>query len=134
MGTLLFIISAILFQLPFATYQDTIRRLKRMESIDPLKAFNYSIENGRLTDNKVISLLVFISGFVFSVISLFKGINLHWLIIVIGNIMCLYFVTPFIAYRLYPIGMVYNKRMLLIKTTLYIILGVIFYFVANSFK
>lgn len=134
MSTLLFILSAVLFQLPFATYQDTCRRLKRMESIDPLKAFNYTFENGRLNENKLLLLLVFISGFAFAILPLYKGINLHWLILTIGNVICLYLVTPFIAFKLYPIGTIYTRKMLLTKTVLYIALGVIFYAIASRFN
>lgn len=134
MSTLLFIISAILFQLPFATYQDTARRLKRMQKYNPDNAFNYELNNGKLNDNKLILLLVLVSGFAFAILPLYKGINIHWLILIIGNVICLYLVTPFIAFKLYPTGIIYDRKMLLIKTVLYIIFGVIFYGVANRFR
>ncbi|MEJ5102223.1 hypothetical protein [Chryseobacterium sp. MYb328] len=134
MSTLLFIISAVLFQLPFATYQDTIRRFKRMQKYNPDKAFNYELENGKLNENTLYLFLVFVSGFIIALFPLYKGINLHWLILIISNIICLYLVTPFIAIKLYPSELIYERKMLFTKTVLYIVFGVIFYIVGNSLK
>lgn len=134
MSAILFIISAILFQLPLSFYQDTIRRFKNLETYNPVKAFDYTFENGNLNDNKLLLLLVFLSGFILSLIPLIIGIKSNWIILVIVNILCLYFVTPFIAFRLYPKGMIYTTKILMIRTILFIIFGFIFLFVANSFR
>ena len=134
MPTLLFIISAVLFQLPFATYQDTIRRFKRMQLYNPDKAFSYELENGRLDENILLISLVFVSGFIIALFPLHKGIDLHWIILIIGNIICLYLVTPFIAFRLYPRELIYDRKILLTKTVMYIVFGAIFYVVGNSLK
>ncbi|MEW5676436.1 hypothetical protein ABGT15_08990 [Flavobacterium enshiense] len=134
MTVVLFLLSTIMFQMPFGIYQHTVRRFKRMQAFNPLKSFDYEFENGRFEDNIGLSALVFVSGLIFAAIPLFVGLDFHWLILIVGNLISLYVVTPFIALMFYPKESIYTSKSLKIKSVLYIVFGVVFLLIALAIK
>lgn len=131
MSTVLFLLSAIMFQLPFGIYQHTIRRFKRMQTYNPVKAFDYEFENGSFRDNTGLSVIVFISGLGLALIPLFLGLNFHWLILIIANLLCLYFITPFVAFFIYPKEAIYTTRILKFKAIVFVVLGIVLLVIAK---
>lgn len=134
MVTILFLLSVMMFQLPFGIYQHTVRRFKRMQNFNPLKSFDYEFENGRFEDNIGIYITVFVSGLFLALIPLFIGFDFHWSILIIGNLISLYFITPFIAFVFYPKESIYSSKLLKIKNIQYIAIGIIFLVIACSIK
>lgn len=130
MTTFLFLLSAMLFQLPFGMYQETLRRFKRMELYNPDKSLNYKSESGKLIANLGIQSAVFFSGFTLALLPLFLGLSFNWIILITGNILCLYFVTPFIAYIIYPIIRIKTISALKFKTIQFIVPGAVCLFIA----
>lgn len=134
MTLVLFLLSAIMLQMPFGIYQHTVRRFKRMQTFNPLKSFDYEFENGRFQDNIGIYVTVFASGLLLALIPLFMGFDFHWSILIIGNLISLYFITPFIAFVFYPKESIYTSKLLKIKSMQYIALGIIFLVIACLIK
>lgn len=123
--TFLFLLSWILFQLPFGIYQDTIRRFKRMQNYNPVQAFDYEYENGKFEENVGFSAVVFISGFGLGLIPLFQALNFHWLILIVVNIISLSVLVPFVSFLLYPKGSIYTIKKLKLKSIQYLALAVL---------
>jgi len=123
-----------MFQMPFGIYQHTVRRFKRMQAFNPLKSFDYEFENGRFEDNIGTYVTVFVSGMLMALVPLFMGFDFHWAILIIGNLITLYFITPFIAFVFYPKGRIYTSKVLKIKCIQYIGLGVVFLVIASVIK
>lgn len=134
MVVVLFLLSTIMFQIPFGIYQHTVRRFKRMQAFNPLKSFDYEFENGRFEDNISTYVAVFVSGMLMSLVPLFMGFDFHWVILIIGNLITLYFITPFIAFIFYPKERIYTSKLLKIKCIQYIGLGVVLLLIALAIK
>lgn len=116
----LFILSAIFFHIPSGIYKDTFRRFKRMELYNPDKAFSFEVQNGNPLESNSITALVLLSSLLLALIPLFLGLELHWLIIIIGNTLFSYFVAPMVAFLVYPKDAIYTNKVLKFKTIQYI--------------
>ena len=125
MATVLFLLSAILFHLPSGIYKDTFRRYKRMELYNPDKAFSFEVQNGNPLENNSITGLVLLSSLLLALIPLILGLDFHWIIIIIANILFSYFIAPMIAFVVYPKDAIYTNKVLKLKTIQYIGLAVI---------
>ena len=134
---LILIISAILFHLPLAFYKDTARRFQRMQQFNPEEAIIYETENNipfALSGsgqspfaNQLFFYISGISSFIFALIPLFFALDIHWTIIIIGNILASLFVIPFLAFVIYSFNTIMSVRLLKTITIICIILGSIFF-------
>ncbi|MDY3339016.1 hypothetical protein PG279_07490 [Riemerella anatipestifer] len=125
MTTLLLILSALFFQLPFSFLQHTIRKFKRMEMQN--NSFYYAYENGNPSEVNFLTIMIFVSSLFLPLFPFIIGLNINWFIAIILNLVCLFIVTPFVAFIFYPINNIFTDKLLLLITIVCIIVGLTLY-------
>lgn len=127
----IFIISTVFFQLPFAFYQHSIRKFKRLESYNPMEALNYIVNNGQL-DNMILKIVIFISGLMIAFFALWKAINIHWIFVIFINLIMLYLLTPFLVFAIYPKNRILNVKQLSFLTITFLVFAIMFFLIGSN--
>ncbi|MFC5874079.1 hypothetical protein SAMN05443633_105301 [Chryseobacterium arachidis] len=127
----IFILSTVFFQLPFAFFQHSIRKYKRLESYNPMESLNYTVNNGQL-DNMVLKIVIFISGLMIAFFPLWKAINIHWIFVVFINLIMLYLLTPFLAFAIYPKNRILNVKQLSFLTITCLVFAIMLFLIGSN--
>ena len=131
MEIVIFILATVFFQLPFAIYQHSIRKYKRLESYNPMEALNYTVNNGQL-DNMILKIVIFISGLMIAFFPLWKAINIHCIFVVFINLIMLYLLTPFLAFAIYPKNRILNVKQLSFLTITFLVVAIMFFLIGSN--
>lgn len=122
----LLIFATLAFHLPLGLLKHTIRKYKRMELYNPDEAFHYKIVNGSFSDDTSVRLGIFgfFSGLVIAFVPLYIAFDVSWFIILISNTICLFTISPWIAFVLMPLTGIHTKRVLIRAMLLYFMIGI----------